>query len=87
MPNEIYVKVLDETSSSKDNNSGYSESLTTQAQMRKQSPPSSEAANNIRKTKAIGVSAMIGSRSLSYVSSNVGKWTGNSRNQTKINNF
>ncbi len=87
MPNEIYVKILDETSGSKDNNVGASESLTSQAQMRKQSPPSSEAANNIRKTKAIGVAAMIGSRSLSYVSSNVGKWTGNSRHQTTVNNI
>ena len=87
MPNEIYVKVLDETSGASDNNAGSSESLTSQTQMRKQSPPSSETANNIRKTKAIGVAAMVGSRSLSYVSSNVGKWTGNSKNQTTANNI
>ena len=87
MPNEIYVKVLDETSGTNDNNSGTGESLTAQNQMRKQSPPSSETANNIRKTKAIAVAAMIGSRSLSYISSNIGKWTGNSRKQTSVNNI
>ena len=86
MPNEIYVKIFDETSSN-DNNSGTSESLTTQAMMRKKSPPSSETAGNVKKTKAIAIASMIGSRSLSYISSNVGKWSGNHRNQTTVNNI
>lgn len=86
MPNEIYVKIFDETSS-KDNNSGVSESLTSQALMRKQNPPSNEAAVSIKQTKAIAIASMVGSRSLSYISSNVGKWTGNRRNQTAVNNI
>ena len=86
MPNEIYVKVLDETSSSKDNNAGSSESLTAQTQMRKQNPPSSEAATNIKQAKAMAIASMVASRSLGYISSNVGKWSGNSRRQTEVNN-
>lgn len=85
MPNEIYVKVIDETSSN-DNNSGNSESLTPQNQMRNQNPPSKETAINIKQTKAIAIASMVATRSLGYISSNVGKWTGNSRNQTRVNN-
>ena len=87
MPNEIYVKIVDETSGSKDNNAGVSESLTAQAQMRKQNPTSSETATNIKKTKAIAIASMIGARSLQYISSNVGKWMGDSRYQTAVNNI
>jgi hypothetical protein len=84
MPNEIYVKIIDQTSS--DNNSGVGESLTPQAQMRNQNPPSAQTAVNIKQTKAIAIASMVGSRSLNYISSNVGKWTGNSQNQAKVNN-
>lgn len=85
MPNEIYVKIVDETSA--DNNSGFGESLTPQAQMRNQNPPSAETATCIQKTKAIAIASMAANRSLSYISSNVGKWTGSSRMQSKVNNI
>lgn len=39
------------------------------------------------KVSAIAVAAMAGKQALSYATSNVGKWTGNSRNQTMVNNI
>lgn len=87
MPNEIYIKIMDETSNSKDNNTGKNESLTPQSKMR-ETPPSGETANNMAKVKAIGVAAMMGGKTLlSYTASNIGKWTGNSRNQTRVDNI
>ena len=43
-----------------------------------------EAKTNKKQSALVSVAMMVGNRSLSYVTSNVGKWTGNSRNQQAV---
>lgn len=51
------------------------------------SPKTNEVRQNRASQKAISIAAMIGQQSFSYITSNVGKWTGNQRNQTVVNNI
>lgn len=48
---------------------------------------SSSVADSKKSSKLLTAATMIGSQALNYTTSNVGKWTGDSRNQTKINNI
>ncbi|MCM1556754.1 MAG: hypothetical protein NC087_04390 [Anaeroplasma bactoclasticum] len=41
---------------------------------------------SMAKTAAIAAGVMVGRQAMSYVTSNVGKWTGNSQNQVMANN-
>lgn len=47
--------------------------------------PTTIASKN--KTLAIAAGAMVGKQAFNYVTSNVGKWTGDSRNQVIVNNI
>ena len=49
-------------------------------------PKTNEAVDNSERQKALAVATMLGSRAFSYVQSNVGRYTGNSRNQQIVNN-
>lgn len=49
-------------------------------------PKNQSAKNNKANSKALAAASMIGSQAFRYVTSNIGKWTGNSRNQTAVNN-
>ena len=42
--------------------------------------------NTSKKINAIAFASMVATRSFDYLTSNVGKWTGDHRNQTNINN-
>lgn len=78
---ELKVIITDETSTEQvqinkpNSNSSNSTSIKTP-----------ETAANKTASKGLVVASMIGQRALSYTTSNVGKWTGNSRNQTAVNN-
>ena len=47
---------------------------------------SKEVKDKKEKSKAMAVATMIGSQAFSYMTSNVGKWTGSTKSQTQINN-
>lgn len=49
-------------------------------------PKTAEAIKNIKSSKGMAIASMIGSRAFSYTTSNVGKFTGNSRAQDTTNN-
>ncbi|MCM1130087.1 MAG: hypothetical protein NC310_00290 [Roseburia sp.] len=82
----IVVKVLDETEGNKNSGGLTSESLTVQEARERVSPSTPLGAEGKAKAKGIAVASMIAHRSFSYVTSNVGKWTGSNQNQQKVNN-
>ena len=45
------------------------------------------AKDNAKRSNASVIAKMVAARSVSYATSNVGKWTGNSRNQNLVNNI
>ena len=50
--------------------------------------PKNEASTQSKKdSQVMVVAGMVASRSFNYITSNVGKWTGNSRNQETVNNI
>lgn len=49
------------------------------------SMPNEQASNNKNNSMLVAAGAMVAMRSVSYATSNVGKWTGNSRNQQVVN--
>lgn len=79
---ELKVIIQDETSSEQvqinkpNSNSSNATSIKT-----------ADSAANRSASKGLAVASMIGSRAFSYISSNVGKWTGDSRKQTTVNNL
>ena len=50
-------------------------------------PLNPQAKANNKKSNASVVAKMMAMRSVSYATSNIGKWTGNSRNQETVNNM
>ena len=81
----ITVKVLDETEVNR-NNTPSIESLTSQEAQNRVSPSTPAGAESKAKAKGTAVAAMIAQKSFSYVTSNVGKWTGNSARQRQVDN-
>lgn len=50
--------------------------------------PKNEASTQSKKdSQVMVVAGMVASRSFNYITSNVGKWTGNSKNQETVNNI
>lgn len=45
-----------------------------------------ETVQNKAASKALAIAAMVSQSALNYTTSNIGKWTGNSRHQTTVNN-
>lgn len=80
---EVKVIVQDETSTTTQR---ASKAPTTASQAgAKVDPKNSSAKENKKSGQGLAVASMLASRSLNYVTSNVGKWTGNSRNQEIVN--
>lgn len=50
-------------------------------------PLNPQAKENNKKSNASVVAKMMAMRSVSYATSNIGKWTGNTRNQDMVNNM
>lgn len=51
------------------------------------SPQTPEAKESQIAQKGLAVASMVGSRAFNYTTSNIGKWSGNSRNQNTVNNI
>jgi phage gp29-like protein len=78
---ELKVIITDETSKEQVNlnkpNSSNTQSTTIKTP---------ETNQNKSSSKGLAVAAMVGQSALNYTTSNIGKWTGNSRHQTTVNN-
>ncbi len=84
MPNNrIYITISDETNTGVQSSG---ESLTSQEAQRKLTPSTPGGTANKSKSKGTAIAAMVAHRSFSYVTSNVGKWTGNNQRQQRVNN-
>lgn len=82
---QLKVVISDETSSEQVSLGGTA--VSPKKAVNNLSPKTNEVRQNKASQKAIALASMIGQQSFSYVTSNVGKWTGNQRNQTIVNNI
>ena len=77
---EITVRITDDTGATSTNR--VSKAPKTAQKAAEQLDPKNEAAKqNKDNSTTIAVASLMASRAASYCTSNVGKWTGNSRNQ------
>ncbi len=82
--NEITVRITDDTGATSTNR--VSKTPKTAQKAAEQLDPKNEAAKkNKEDSTTIAVASLMASRAVSYCTSNVGKWTGNSRNQDRVN--
>ena len=81
MAEPITVIVKDETGTSQSVQAG---NVANSGSSNK--PLNPQAKNNSSKSTAGVIGTMVAMRSINYITSNVGKWTGNSRNQQAVNN-
>lgn len=89
MPVNIYIDLKGSTSSSSDSYLGASDSDNrTINPITLEQPQVMTPTQKVSTAKIAAISAatMVGKQAVSYISSNVGKWTGNSHNQTIVNN-
>ena len=84
--NEITVVVKDETGSKSTTVNKKIPTTSSQATSRVE-PKSESAKHSKQESQGLAVASMVATRTFSYVTSNVGKWTGNSRNQDTANNI
>lgn len=83
---QIKVLITDNTGGSEKVESPSSTPVSTTINKKNGSVNSKDVKENKDKSKSLAVASMVGSQAFSYMTSNVGKWTGSTRNQTAINN-
>lgn len=83
MPNEIRVVIEDKTGSG----GGSTENLTPQKASTNASAQTPQSATNRTYMKSLATASMMASGTFNYMTSNVGKYTGNSHYQTVVNNL
>jgi hypothetical protein len=83
---QIKVIITDETGEASSVSSSSSTPSNTTINKKNGSIKSKEVKKNQDDSKALAVASMIGSQSFSYMTSNVGKWTGSTKIQTNISN-
>ena len=84
---EIKVTITDETGNTTSTNvESKAANPSSTDNNKKADVKTKEAADSKNNSQALAIASMVGSRALSYTTSNVGKWTGNSQNQTMVNN-
>lgn len=86
---EIYVKGSNGKSTSNATNTYNVNAMPTTAQQASEriTVKNEIASNNELNVQGMAIASMVASRSLNYTTSNVGKWTGNSRNQEIVGNI
>ena len=82
---EIYVKDEKGTASATSSLQTTLEPTTPQQASQKIDVQNDISNQNKQDTQGVVIASMLASRTLSYATSNVGKWTGNSRNQDRVN--
>lgn len=83
---QIKVLITDNTGGSEKVESPSSTPVSTTINKKNGSVNSKDVKENQALSKGLAVATMVGSQAFSYMTSNVGKWTGSTRTQTAINN-
>ena len=82
---EIYVKGEKGTASATSSLQTTLEPTTPQQASQKIDVQNDFSNQNKQDTQGVVIASMLASKTLSYTTSHIGKWTGNSRNQDKVN--
>lgn len=83
---QIKVTITDETGGSSNVSSSSAKPVSTTINTKNGSIKSNEVTESQIFSKGLAVATMIASQAFNYMTSNVGKWTGSTRQQTQINN-
>lgn len=83
---QVKVLITDDRGNGESVSSASVQPVNTTINKKNGSVNSKEVKDKKEKSKAMAVATMIGSQAFSYMTSNVGKWTGSTKSQTQINN-
>lgn len=83
---QVKVLITDDRGNGESVSSVSTQPVNTTINKKNGSVNSKEVKQNKALSKGIAVATMIGSQAFSYMTSNVGKWTGSTKSQTQINN-
>lgn len=83
---QIKVLITDKTGATESVQGSSSTPIQTTINNKNGSVNTPDVRQNQLLTKGIAIATMIGSQAFSYMTSNVGKWTGSTSQQTAINN-
>ena len=83
---QVKVLITDDRGNGESVSSVSTQPVNTTINKKNGSVNSKEVKDKKEKSKAMAVATMIGSQAFSYMTSNVGKWTGSTKSQTQINN-
>lgn len=84
---EIKVTITDNGTQSTTSKTIQQRANTTKEATEKLDPKNEASTQSKKDSQVMVVAGMVASRSFNYITSNVGKWTGNSRNQETVNNI
>lgn len=84
---EIKVTITDNGTQSTTSKTIQQRANTTKEATEKLDPKNEASTQTKKDSQVMVIAGMVASRSFNYITSNVGKWTGNSRNQETVNNF
>ena len=84
---EIKVTITDNGTQSTTSKTIQQRANTTKEATEKLDPKNEASTKSKKDSQVMVVAGMVASRSFNYITSNVGKWTGNSRNQETVNNI
>ena len=82
----IKVTITDETGGTDSVSSSSSTPVSTTINTQNGSINSKEVKQNQKSSKGLAVASMVASQTFSYMTSNVGKWTGSTAKQQQVNN-
>lgn len=83
---QVKVLITDDRGNGESVSSVSAQPVNTTINKKNGSINSKEVKDKKEKSKVMAVATMIGSQAFSYMTSNVGKWTGSTKSQTQINN-
>ena len=84
---EIKVTITDNGTQSTTSKTIQQRANTTKEATEKLDPKNEASTQTKKDSQVMVVAGMVASRSFNYITSNVGKWTGNSKNQETVNNI
>lgn len=84
---EIKVTITDNGTQSTTSKTIQQRANTTKEATEKLDPKNEASTQSKKDSQVMVVAGMVASRSFNYITSNVGKWTGNSKNQETVNNI
>ena len=83
---QIKVLITDERGNLESTSSPSSTPVNSSVNAKTGSINSKEVKENQKSSKALAVASMVAQQSFNYMTSNIGKWTGSTEKQTRVNN-